>query len=376
MRKSLLLSNSLQKGKLSFGVHYLINQGALKAENGVYVDQLTLGAKNNSPDATSLPVKLAIALLKDRSGRIKLDIPVQGRLDDPKFSVGPIIWQVVVNLIAKAATSPFSLLGAAFGGGEEMSFVAFEPGCTPVPESGSQKLDTPAKALYERPELNLEISGSVDPETDRAPLARAKLEDQIKLRWIKEQNDAGKPAPPMDQIKLEPEEYERLVRKAREEAFGSPQPSAPTTNSPPPPLAAPPVAPTSVVTVYRPRCRAESYPPVHGAALLMGPWTPRRTDAEPSQPPAAPAAPALTPVPTPAPAPVAEPALADLEAKLLQAIQVTDDDLRDLMRQRAQAVQAWLLKTEKVTAERLFILAPKSIDGSAKGEARVNLSLN
>ena len=82
---------------------------------------MTLGEKNNSPDATSLPVKLGIALLKDRNGRISIDAPLSGRTDDPKFKVGPIIWQVVINLLEKAATSPFSLLGAAFGGGEELS---------------------------------------------------------------------------------------------------------------------------------------------------------------------------------------------------------------------------------------------------------------
>ncbi len=234
----------LAKGKLSFGVHYLVEHNALKAENGFYLDQLTLGAKNNSPDATSLPVKLAIALLKDRNGRIQLDIPVQGRLDDPKFRLAPIIWQVVVNLITKAATAPFALLGAAFGGGQEMSFVAFDPGQVVVPESEVKKLDTLSKALYERPTLNLEISGAVDPAAERAPLARAKLEEQIKSLWIKEQTDAGNPAPPLDQIKLDPPEYQRLVKKACEDAFGPFQPKAPATNSTPPPVA---IAPPPVV---------------------------------------------------------------------------------------------------------------------------------
>src|SRR5690242_18996343 len=75
----------LEKGKLSFAVHYDIKDKALKAENNFYVDQLTLGDWNNSPTATKLPVKLAIALLKDRHGRIGLDVPLSGRIDDPKF---------------------------------------------------------------------------------------------------------------------------------------------------------------------------------------------------------------------------------------------------------------------------------------------------
>ena len=70
----------------------------------------------DSPTATSLPVKLAVALLKDRNGEIHLDIPVTGSIDDPQFSIWSIIWQIIGNLITKAVTSPFALLGSMFGG--------------------------------------------------------------------------------------------------------------------------------------------------------------------------------------------------------------------------------------------------------------------
>lgn len=86
----------------------------------MFLDQLTLGERVESPDATKLPVKLAIALLKDRKGEIKLDIPVKGSLKDPEFSLGGVIIKILINLLVKAATSPFALLGAMFGGGEEM----------------------------------------------------------------------------------------------------------------------------------------------------------------------------------------------------------------------------------------------------------------
>src|SRR6185369_5536463 len=121
------------------------------------------------PDATKLPVKLGVALLKDRNGRIEFDVPVTGRLDDPKFAVGPIIWHVVENLLLKAATSPFSLLGALVGGGgEELSFIEFAPGQSSVSDTETAKIEKLGKALYERPALNLEISGSADDSRDRA----------------------------------------------------------------------------------------------------------------------------------------------------------------------------------------------------------------
>jgi hypothetical protein len=63
----------LSKGKLSLDLRYKISKKQLEAENKVLVDQLTFGEKVDSPDATSLPVKLAVALLKDRKGRIDID---------------------------------------------------------------------------------------------------------------------------------------------------------------------------------------------------------------------------------------------------------------------------------------------------------------
>ncbi|MDB6023122.1 MAG: hypothetical protein JWQ04_2979, partial [Pedosphaera sp.] len=356
----------LQKGKLSFGVHYLVEKKALKAENGFYVDQLTLGPKNDSPDATKLPVKLAIALLKDRHGRIQLDVPVAGRIDDPTFKLGPIIWQVVGNLIAKAATSPFSLLGAMFGGGEELSFVNFEPGLAAIPDTETNKLSTLIKALYERPELTLEINGSADPALDRAPLARVKLEQQIKSLWVKEQTDAGKSAVAIGEVKLEPKDYERFVKQLYQTNFGKYQPSETPTNQPS--AAELQLAAGQAKAAHLQALALDAERHERGASLLFGPLKPAKASAKPR--------PAATSIQPAAVSASAEPEVADMETQLLQKIEVTDDDLRVLMKRRAAKVQAYLLQGEKVTADRLFITAPKPLGGSFKGEDRVNLTLD
>ena len=110
---------AIEKGKLSLDVKYSINGRKLDSQNDILIDQFNFGRRVESPEATSLPVRLAVALLKDRNGVIKLDLPVTGSLDNPKFSVWGVIKKIIVNLITKAATSPFSLLEAAFGGGGE-----------------------------------------------------------------------------------------------------------------------------------------------------------------------------------------------------------------------------------------------------------------
>ena len=143
---------AIEKGKLSVDVKYSIVKRKLDSQNDIFIDQFTFGEKVESPQATHLPVKLAVALLKDRKGEIKLDLPVTGSLDDPKFSVWHIIVHIFVNLIAKAATSPFALLGAVFGGGgEELSYIEFDYGSTVITEPNLKKRDPSPRP----PELSL-----------------------------------------------------------------------------------------------------------------------------------------------------------------------------------------------------------------------------
>ena len=143
------LGYPITKGKLNFEVSYLIDKRKLKAENKVFFDQLTFGDKVESPDAIKAPVTLAVSLLTDRNGQINLDIPLSGSLDDPKFKIWPIVWQILVNLITKAVTAPFSLLSSLTGGGEEMSFIEFDYGSAGLTEAGLKKIGALSKALYE-----------------------------------------------------------------------------------------------------------------------------------------------------------------------------------------------------------------------------------
>ena len=99
------------------------------------------------------------------------------------------------------------------GGGEELSFVEFEPGRADIPDAEAQKLEKLVKALYERPALNLEITGSFDREKDRAALAHGKLEQQLKVLRLKELADAGKAVPGTEALQLEPAERERLLKQ-------------------------------------------------------------------------------------------------------------------------------------------------------------------
>jgi uncharacterized protein involved in outer membrane biogenesis len=215
---------TIEKGKLSFDLSYLIDKRKLDSQNRIFLDQFNLGEKVESPGATKLPVKLAIALLKDRKGEIKLDIPVTGSLDDPKFSVWGIILKVLVNLIAKAATSPFSLLGAIIGGGEELSAVEFEYGSSAIAEPSLKKLDAIAKALHDRPSLKIDIEGHADMERDREGLKQVLFHRKLKAQKLNQMVKRGQPPVSVDEVNVEKQEYDQYLKMAyKEEKFPKPR---------------------------------------------------------------------------------------------------------------------------------------------------------
>lgn len=171
---------TVDKGKLSFDVKYMIEKRKLDSTNTIFVDQLTFGERVESPDSTKLPVRLAVTLLKDRKGQIKLDLPVTGSLDDPQFSVGHAILKIIVNLLTKAATAPFALLGAMFGGGDELGYIEFDYGRASVTDASAKKLDALSKALSEKPSIKVDIEGYVDKERDREGLKQYLLQKKVR----------------------------------------------------------------------------------------------------------------------------------------------------------------------------------------------------
>ena len=208
------LGYPITKGKLNFNVSYLIDKRKLDSENKVLINQLTFGDKVESPNAIKAPVTLAVSLLTDRKGQINLDIPVSGSLDDPKFSIWPIVWQVIVNLITKAVTSPFALLSSLTGGGEELSFIEFDYGSAAVTDDGQKKINMIGKALNERPNIKLDIEGYVDADKDKAELKRAEFNRQINAQKLKEILAKGEQPVDISRIKLSAQEYDKYLKQA------------------------------------------------------------------------------------------------------------------------------------------------------------------
>lgn len=205
---------NIEKGKLSLSVAYKLENNQLTANNKLFIDQFTFGDPVDSPDATKLPVNLAISLLKNNRGEIDLNLPISGSLDDPQFSIGGLIIKVIVNLFMKAVTSPFALLGSMMGSGEELSNVEFAPGRARVGEAAGKTLETLAKALSERSALNLEITGRADPEADKEGIKRVAMERAMRLEKQKDMPSKAESSGSLRDVEIAPEEYTTYLTRA------------------------------------------------------------------------------------------------------------------------------------------------------------------
>jgi hypothetical protein len=170
---------AIAKGKLTTELSYEIDKRELEAQHHIVVDQLEWGEKTESEDAVTIPVKLATALLKDRNGTIDLDFPVGGSLDDPSFKIGPVIWQIVRNLLVKIVTAPFAFIGSLFQGAEDAQYVTFEAGSANLSVDNAQSLAALAKGLYDRPQLRLDVPVRRMPEIDGPALAARRYAAEI-----------------------------------------------------------------------------------------------------------------------------------------------------------------------------------------------------
>lgn len=207
----------INRGKLSVDVSYVVlPDGRLTATNKVILNQLSFGDKVEGSTA-SLPVKLAVALLADRNGVIDIDLPISGSLNDPQFSLGPIIVKVILNVIVKAITSPFALLASALGGGgEELSTVGFSAGSAELGPEAKAGLDKVAKALAERPSLQLTVVGTSSVEAERDGFKRQRLESLVRAEKRRMTvKDGGTTSAA---VSISPAEYPALLKEVYKRA--------------------------------------------------------------------------------------------------------------------------------------------------------------
>ncbi len=285
----------IDKGKLSVDVHYQVEQRKLNATQHFVVDQLELGERVESPDAIHVPLKIAVALLKDRNGVIDLNLPMNGSLDDPQFRIGPIIWKMFVNLLTKVATAPFALLGHLFGGGNEhMNVIEFAPGSAELEKPAQEQLASLAKALQERPQLKLDVPMVSVDSVDRPALAAARLRGELAARELATREGRKHPDTALELALADPPQHFKLLLEQYQADLGKDTP-----------------LPASAIAVQQ--AKRNETPPYDAA-------------------------------------------IPDLEAALTAHVQVPDNELQQLGKDRAQAIQGALVSGGQVESSRVFVV--------------------
>jgi hypothetical protein len=292
---------TVAKGKLSLDLKYLIEGSKIDGRNEAFLDQFTLGETVESPDALNLPINLAISLLSNRDGEITLNVPVKGDLNDPKFSIGGIVFKAIINLIAKAATSPFALLGALIPeGAGDLQYVDFASGSFLIDEEYTKKLETVAKVLFDRPGLKMDIKGNANAEQELEVMHENQFQQLLKNEKYKKISKKKDETLSLDEIIIEPDEYKKFLKIAyKEAAFEKPKNALGMTKRLPP---------------------------------------------------------------------------EEMEKLLRDNIVITEDDLRLLALDRANAVKLFLAETGQIEAERLFIIEPQLGEGES-GSQRVDMTI-
>ncbi len=289
----------IDEGKLDLDLEYAIEGGLLHGNNNVVLSDLVLGKKVDHPDANSLPLGLAVGLLKDANGIIKIDLPVEGDINDPEFQIGGIVWQAVSGMITKLVSSPFRLLGKLIGiDSEDFGQFEFLAGRADLTPPELEKIVQLEQALQQRPELIVEISGVTDRSIDVAALQLTKLHSLTSNRLGKELQEHN------DKPMMLDDEMQALLEVLFTERF-------------------PDVLVASLKTKHRapPAAEPESKPLLDELAYRTELWN-----------------------------------------RLLASEVISDQELAQLADTRAQAIKSAFLANGMLSAERIMIAAPREVE--------------
>lgn len=155
-------------GRMSFQTENKIVSNHLNSHLvlNMFNTELANKRKDLEPDV-NVPMKLGLVVLEDTKGRINIDVPAEGDIDDPEFRYSKLVWKVVLNVLVKAATSPYNLLAKSMGVDEDqLAFIRMEMLQEELGPEQTAQLDLLANLLNTKPSIKLTATLNVNEKAE------------------------------------------------------------------------------------------------------------------------------------------------------------------------------------------------------------------
>ena len=177
---------SISSGTFTLASKVKLDAKGYTADSELAFDDLDVaGAAGDAlfTEKFGVSLSLALALLRDVSGRIALDVPITGdRSGGARPDLAPIVAQAMSRALINALASPLKLLGAlSLDGGKVAAFkpepIGFVTGQTKIADDAWWRIEQLAGVLASSPALRVELTGEAGADDVRALQEAAVLAD-------------------------------------------------------------------------------------------------------------------------------------------------------------------------------------------------------
>ena len=177
-------------GELQADIPVKINQNQIEGKIDLIMYKPTVQlAKSEAPPnekqgkiQIGMPLDSALKLMRDKQNNVRLNIPVSGDINDPKFSIADAVNRVLAQTLQKSAISYLKYMLGPYGIGISVAELAYEqatkirlnpilfaPGSDDLDEAAIDYLQRVAAIMKEYPEVQVSVCG-VATESDRTAL--------------------------------------------------------------------------------------------------------------------------------------------------------------------------------------------------------------
>ena len=159
-------------GNLYYMSDTKIRSGQIISKNKLTIRDIEIN--NIKGGIQTLPLKLALFILKDKNGDAFLDIPVSGDLNDPTLTIGKLVWSSFKNMIVKIVSAPYHFLaGIVSADPSELKSIKYDFTDTILTPKKQRQLDLLLELEQKKEELDIHLVYFTDMKLEKEEIAIA-----------------------------------------------------------------------------------------------------------------------------------------------------------------------------------------------------------